>query len=305
MTIKRQLQHVKWPGALANGARSLCVVLLGMITMPPANSSEADTASAAITQRAASTAGRAREDVLGCLLMPMIQVEVGSPVIGVLTDIPVERGDHIKRGQAIAQLDAQLERASLNAATQRSKNSGDFAATQAAAEHAKRMADRAQELFNQHFISTTDRDKALAEAKIAAMRLQQANEQREVARREMAVAQAQLDLRTIVSPIDGVVADRYMSPGERVENKPILKLAQIDPLRVEVVVAARRFSDIKPGLEATVTPELASLTGLAARVTAVDAVIDAASNTFRVRLELPNPGNAIPSGLRCKIDFKR
>ncbi len=237
--------------------------------------------------------------------MPMTQVEVGSPVIGVLTGIPVERGDHVKRGQAIAQLDAQLERASLNAATQRSKNSGDFAATQTAAQHAQRMADRAQELFNQHFISATDRDKALAEAKIAAMRLQQADEQREVARREVAVAQAQLDLRTILSPIDGVVADRYMSPGERVENKPILKLAQIDPLRVEVVVAARRFSDIKPGLEAVVTPELGGLTGLPARVTTVDAVIDAASNTFRVRLELPNPGNAIPSGLRCRIDFKR
>jgi len=40
-----------------------------------------------------------------------------------------------------------------------------------------------------------------------------------------------------------------------------------------------------------------------AKVVLVDPVIDAASNTFRVRLELPNPGYGIPSGLRCKIVF--
>jgi hypothetical protein len=32
-------------------------------------------------------------------------------------------------------------------------------------------------------------------------------------------------------------------------------------------------------------------------------VIDAASNTFRVRLELPNPNGALPAGLRCKVDL--
>jgi cobalt-zinc-cadmium efflux system membrane fusion protein len=32
-------------------------------------------------------------------------------------------------------------------------------------------------------------------------------------------------------------------------------------------------------------------------------VIDAATNTFRVRLELPNPGGVLPAGLRCKVDL--
>ena len=38
-----------------------------------------------------------------------------------------------------------------------------------------------------------------------------------------------------------------------------------------------------------------------ARVDAIDPVIDAASDTFRVRLLLPNPGNAIPAGIRCSV----
>jgi multidrug efflux pump subunit AcrA (membrane-fusion protein) len=40
---------------------------------------------------------------------------------------------------------------------------------------------------------------------------------------------------------------------------------------------------------------------LPARVDAIDPVIDAASDTFRVRLLLPNPGNAIPAGIRCSV----
>jgi multidrug efflux pump subunit AcrA (membrane-fusion protein) len=35
----------------------------------------------------------------------------------------------------------------------------------------------------------------------------------------------------------------------------------------------------------------------------VDKVIDAASNTFGVRLELENPDYAIPGGIRCNINF--
>jgi multidrug resistance efflux pump len=38
---------------------------------------------------------------------------------------------------------------------------------------------------------------------------------------------------TIRSPVNGVVVERYLSPGEYIENQSVLKLAQIDPLNVE------------------------------------------------------------------------
>jgi len=40
-----------------------------------------------------------------------------------------------------------------------------------------------------------------------------------------------------------------------------------------------------------------------AKVTVVDRVIDAASSTFGVRLIMPNPGNRIPAGIKCKVRF--
>jgi membrane fusion protein, heavy metal efflux system len=52
-----------------------------------------------------------------------------------------------------------------------------------------------------------------------------------------------------------------------------------------------------------VMPELLNKKEHIAVVKTVDRVIDAATNTFRVRLELPNPGGVLPAGLRCKVDL--
>jgi multidrug efflux pump subunit AcrA (membrane-fusion protein) len=97
--------------------------------------------------------------------------------------------------------------------------------------------------------------------------------------------------------------ERYLSEGERVEEKPVMKVATIDPLRVEVIVPATYFNRIKQGMSATVKPDAAEAEARSAKVVIVDRVIDAASNSFRVRLELPNPNNALPPGVRCKLEF--
>jgi multidrug efflux pump subunit AcrA (membrane-fusion protein) len=52
-----------------------------------------------------------------------------------------------------------------------------------------------------------------------------------------------------------------------------------------------------------VLPEFPGATPRQAKVTLVDRVIDGASNTFRLRMELPNPDLSLPAGLRCKVDL--
>jgi RND family efflux transporter MFP subunit len=170
-------------------------------------------------------------------------------------------------------------------------------------ELAQRELRRAQELREQNFVSQTFLDKQRAEAAVAGGRTDQAQERRKLAQREVDLAAAQLAQRNITAPIAGVVVERFMSPGEFVDQKPILRLAAIDPLRVDVLVPAVAFGQIEPGMKGSVMPELLQRKEHAAVVKTVDRVIDAATNTFRVRLELPNPGGQLPAGLRCKVDL--
>ena len=83
----------------------------------------------------------------------------------------------------------------------------------------------------------------------------------------------------------------------------VVTVAQIDPRRAEVVLPAALFGRLAPGMRAEVLPELPDAGVHVATVEIVDRVIDAASGTFRVSLELPNPDRALPSGLHCEARF--
>jgi RND family efflux transporter MFP subunit len=229
--------------------------------------------------------------------------DVGSPVIGVIEHTLAERGDRVKAGQPLATLRADVERESVAVALSKAQAVGELQAAEANAVLARQKAARAQNLADQQFISSQALEQARAEAMVAENRLEQAREQRAVYARERDLAEAQLNLRTIRSPLTGVIVDRYLSAGERVEEKAIYRVAMINPLRVEVVLPSSFYAGVRYGMPVTVTPDFPDAVPRTAKVVLVDKVIDGASNTFRVRLELPNPDLSLPAGLRCKADL--
>ena len=237
------------------------------------------------------------------MVQPSQIVQIGSPAPGVIERILVDRGDKVQRGQELVQLNASVERASLALARERAAQQGEMAATRGARDLAEKELARADELYRRKFVSDTYLDKQRAEASVATGRSDEAQERRKLAQRELELATAQLAQRTLRSPIDGVVVERSMALGEYVDQKPVLRLAAIDPLRVDVLVPAAAFGLVQIGTRGTVTPELLERRSHAATVQTVDRVIDAASNTFRVRLALPNPSGSLPAGLRCKVDL--
>ncbi len=111
--------------------------------------------------------------------------------------------------------------------------------------------------------------------------------------------------RVLRSPFDGVVVDRYANPGERIEDTPLLRVAAIHPLRVEVVAPMSWFGRFAIGQDLSVLPELGGARSRSARITQIDRVLDPNSNSFRLRLALPNPDFGLPAGLRCVVDMGR
>ena len=245
----------------------------------------------------------ARAEVMGCLVEPDRVADVGSQSIGVLERLMVERGDQVVSGQVLARLSAQVEKASVSVAEARSEADAEVRQAIAAAELAQRKLQRARDLLKQEFVSDQAVDQADAEYRVAEQRVSQARESQKVSQREYRLSAAQLGQRDVRSPFDGIVIERYRTEGERIEREPVVRVARIDPLRVEAIVPASQFGSIAAGQVATVRTDLPNFSTLSAKVVLVDRVIDPASNSFRVRLTLPNPENRIPSGLRCRVDF--
>ena len=239
---------------------------------------------------------------IGCIIEPDEVVEVGSTVIGVIQSI-VKRGEKVRKGAVIAVLRNDIDRAALAVAQSRAEAEAEEKAAIANYNFSRQRRVRAEELLRKEFVSKQALDQAIAEDEVAKQKLAQAREQRRILAHEASLAKQRLDERTIRSPIDGIIVERYLTAGERVEEKPLLRVVKIDPLRVEVILPSALYGTIPVGTTARIQPETSSSAPVTATVILVDKVLDAASGTFRVRLQVPNPDGAVPAGLRCKAEF--
>lgn len=240
---------------------------------------------------------------LGCLITPARVAEIGTPVAGVVERMLVDRGDSVRQGQPLAVLHAAGERASVRTAEARARAQAAVSAAQATLSLARQKTQRAESLHAEQFISDIALDQARTELTVAAQSLKQAEDQRAIYQAESAQALAQLHQRALRSPFDGVVVDRMAQPGERVELLPLLRVADVARLRVEVVVPASQFGQVRAGTRHPVKADVPGVATREATVTQVDQVIDAASNTFRVRLAMDNADRAVPAGARCQVDL--
>ena len=241
----------------------------------------------------------ARATPLACLIEPSQVVDIGSPVVGVIATVAVERGDAVRRGMVVATLRREVERANLSAASSRSDVHAELRAARAAADLARSKLVRAEDLRRQNFISEVAVEQARSEAEVAYRRVDAVREQQRAAASDTETARSQLALRELSATIDGVVVDRFLHPGERVDDKPILRIAKLDPLRVELVLPLSDLGRLKAGDTVLLKPDYPGAVRKSATVERVDKIVDAASRTFRARLTLPNPDLGILAGVRC------
>jgi membrane fusion protein (multidrug efflux system) len=157
----------------------------------------------------------------------------------------------------------------------------------AKANFAERSAKRNEELFGDDLLSSHERDEIETEMLVAAM--------------ELKVKKEELAMRSVYSTVDGVVIERHNNASEYVSTDPVVEVAVLDPLYAEVLMPFERFSDFAKGQELTISLPFPINSSHKANITIIDPIIDSASGTFRMRLELPNKNYAIPAGVSCQL----
>ena len=240
---------------------------------------------------------------MACVIKPSAEISIGTPVEGLIHTVPVERGDWVTKGQVILTLESSLEEATVALAKAKADAEAVLKSSQLKVGFSSRNLERALDLIKNNSIAQHDVDQAQTEKALADMSYQEASENKRLAKLELNRAMAALNLRTIRSPINGVVVDRLLSPGELARQTPVMKLAQVDPLRVEVYAPLSLLGKIRTGMKADVRPEGKGQPTYQAMVVVVNRVVDSASGTFGVRLEMPNSNKAIAAGLACAIEF--
>jgi len=216
--------------------------------------------------------------------------DVGSQVGGVVTRVAFSEGQEVRQGQVLFQLDPRPFHNALEVAQ------ASLAKDRAAAENAKREAERAHTLFQQNVLSQAewDQKRAAAEGAASTVRADQA-----------AVSNARLNLQyaTIRAPVSGQTGRLMVHVGDLVKaatSEPLVKVVQVRPIRVRFPVPVgdvplvQRFRRGDPRVEVTI-PGGDSVKKVG-RLVFVDNAVDEASGTLLLKGEFANSDGALVPG---------
>lgn len=276
--------------AMTGAVRPLGAVAAGLVFLAAAQGAVAQEASA---------------QVVDCVIEPRSVVTLVAPSEGMISEIPVDRGDHVTSGQVVARLDDELQKLQIELAQARAQSDVQIRAQTTRLSLREKEYLRAKRLSERNVTATTVLEDAEIEMALTKLAIEEATIARKFAGIEARQAEAMLKRREVRSPVDGIVTAVLAAPGEFAHQQlDIMTIAEIDPLHVEVFVPTSYFNKIKVGEVLTVR-QLPPLDGVfQARVTIVDQIFDAASGTFGLRLEIDNPDGAIPAGTRCQVEFQ-
>jgi HlyD family secretion protein len=269
------------------------------------------------------------------VLYPREQANIVPKVSAPVRRFLVSRGDHVKQGQVLAELEnrdlvgaaqesrgqyVQAEsnyRTTANAVVpeQVTKADTDVAAAREAMDAAKKLLDSRQQLLQEGALARKLVDEAqvgYAQARAAFENAQEhlkalqsvgkqeqvrsAQAQVESARGRLTSAEAQVEYSTIRSPLTGVVTDRPLYPGEMATTgAPLLTVMDISRIVARMNMAQDQAKEVKVGNEATLT-QAGSETPIPGKVIVVSPATDPNSTTVQVWVQADNPGERLRPG---------
>jgi HlyD family secretion protein len=239
-------------------------------------------------------------------------VDVGTQVSGTLQSVDVDFNDTVKAGQVIARLDPSTLQARLDqAAATLSSAQAALGEAQATARNAEADYARKAELAGKQLIARADADAARAARDSARARIASAKAQ--VRQQQASVSSARLDVEKSVirSPVDGVVLERAVEPGQTVaaslQTPTLFKIAG-DLSKMEIVLAIDEadIGQVKVGQQARFTVDAFPERNFRGRVTQLRLAATNTSNviTYPVVVEVENPEQVLLPGMTANAEIE-
>ncbi len=196
-------------------------------------------------------------------------------VAGRVSAIRFRDGVAVRKGDVLVELDSAVQSAE---------------ARQARAELslAEANANRVEDLFARQFVSGSARDEAVSRL--------------EVARANVALAQARLERTRIRAPFDGIVGIRKVNVGDYVrDGDALINIEDIAVLKLDFRLPERYLARLQPGQKLEVTCDVAPNTVFPAVVEAIDPLLDVDGRAVLLRARLDNDEGRLRPGVFARV----
>jgi RND family efflux transporter MFP subunit len=238
-------------------------------------------------------------------LRPIAQVEVVSKMIGRIDQLVVQIGDWVQKGQLIAKVDEdevrqQVKRA--EAALEVAK--AELSQRQTDLEILKKELDRAIELHENALIPRRDLDTADARHRGAIAQEKLAQALIDQAQAEVRELRVRLDNTRILAPISGLVGKRHVDNGALITPSiPVISLVDLSTMVMLINAPEKDLVKIRNGLPAIVVFDAFPEQKFRGRVVRLSPVLDAATRTGLVEIEVPNPNLMLKGEMFARVEL--
>ncbi len=207
------------------------------------------------------------------------QVKILSEVEGRVSQLFVEEGDFVKRGQLLATLANDDQKIAVKKAELKETN-------------ARLAFERGEDLIGKELISREEFDKFTME--------------HEIARQELAEAQWALEKTTVRSPFGGQISERMTQVGKHVRpGDEMFQVTDFDPLIARIFLPERDVIGLEVGRDVRIDLNAEAGTRFSGRIRQISPVVDTATGTVKVTIESNDPPDAVRPGSFVTVNIVR
>ncbi len=241
------------------------------------------------------------------------QATVSAQIIGTLTEVLIEEGDHVRKGQVLARLDDSAQAAQLNAA-RASAQAAQAQTSQIQAElvQARRDMARQDDLVKRGLVSKQQAEQARTKVDTLAAQLNAQHKQAQAALAQVRVAQVNYDYTVVRAPFAGVITAKTAQVGEIIApaaagggftRTGVGTIVDMDSLEVDVDVNEAYIGRIKPDMPAEAVLDAYPDWTLPAHVIAIVPAADRGKATVKVRVALDTRDDRIIPDMGVRVSF--
>lgn len=304
-----------------SGIISVILITALLLLMIAGCSSQPASSSNGIAVKTAVAESRGLETTLNItgVLISAQTVNVVSKLSGQVTSLDADTGSAVKAGETLItletkMLDAQLEQAqaSLQAAQAAQQAALDKAALdKIGLDAAQKAYNRTKELFDSAAASQSQLDDATSNLDLKKKQyeistgsaLQQAQASVNVAQASINNIKVQMENATITSPINGIVTNRNINPGEIASpGTPLLTLADTATLKLKGTVSQEIVPLIQTGEEINVTVDIYPNKAFKGKIESIGPMAVSTGAYFPIEIGIPNSGDIKP-GLSARTSL--
>lgn len=206
-------------------------------------------------------------------------VDISGSISGLVKDIGFQSGQDVRRGQVLLRLDTDVE-------------VGDLHSAEAELALARVTYDRNVALLRTDAVSRSALDKAEAELKVKAAKVNS--------------LQAQIGKKIVTAPFDGVLGVRKVDLGQYLQpGQAIVNLQDLSQMLCDFTVSQKDLAAVTVGQIVRISTDAWPGQGFEGAIAAVEPQVDAKTGMVGVQARFPNPDRRLRPGMFARIEVAR